>query len=102
MNAGHEIYQIKKVTSKLPKWFNNRNLICSQILMNYLRLEEKYSTVEYQDLAEKCKHIETFKSNFDQMKNFGEKNHGKIFELYDKHIKLWKPLEKEVYFHYAN
>ena len=100
MKTEIEIYQINKVTTKLSKWFNNKNMICSQILINYLKLEEKYDSVDYDVLAEKCKNIKTFQSNFDQMKNFGEKNHGKIFEILDSKIKLWKPVKNEVYIEY--
>ncbi|OEJ98625.1 hypothetical protein A8C32_05350 [Flavivirga aquatica] len=102
MSDGNEIYQINKVVSKLPRWFKNGHRINSQILLNYLKLEEEYETVKYEHLAEKCKHLRTFKTNFDQMKNFGEKNHGKIFEVIDTNITLWKPLKKEIYLHYKN
>tara|TARA_R110002050_G_scaffold264951_3_gene405926 strand:- start:284 stop:1489 length:1206 start_codon:yes stop_codon:yes gene_type:complete len=102
MSDGNEIYQINKVVSKLPKWFKNGHRINSQILINYLKLEEEYETVEYEHLAEKCKHLRTFKTNFDQMKNFGEKNHGKIFEVSHTNITIWKPLKKEIYLHYNN
>jgi hypothetical protein len=100
MKTENEIYQINKVTPKLSKWFKNQNMICSQILINYLKLEEKFTLVEYYVLAEKCKNLKTFKSNFDQMKNFGEKNHGKVFEKFDSKIKLWKPVENDVYIEY--
>jgi len=102
MNDGNETYQINKVVSKLPKWFKNGHRISSQILINYLKIEEEYETVEYEHLAKKCKHLRTFKTNFDQMKNFGEKNHGKIFEVSEGIITLWKPLKKEIYLHYTN
>ena len=101
MNNESEIYQINKIVPKLSKWFNNKNLICSQILISYLILEEKNTKVEYQDIAEKCKHLKTFKSNFDQMKNLGEKNHGKVFDVQSGIVKLWKPVEKDVYFEYS-
>jgi hypothetical protein len=102
MDGENEIYQINKVVSKLPRWFKNGNRINSQILINYLKLAEEYETVEYEHLAEKCNHIKTFKTNFAQMKNFGEKNHGKIFEVSDGVVTIWKPLKKEIYLHYAD
>lgn len=101
MNSGKEIYQINKVVPKLSKWFNNRTLICSQILINYLTLEENKNNVKYYDIAEKCKNLKTFKTNFAQMKNLGEKNHGKIFEVENGIVKIWKPVEKDVYREYS-
>lgn len=100
MNSEIEIYQINKVVPKLSKWFNNRNLICSQILINYLTLEENKNIVNYYDIAEKCKNLKTFKTNFAQMKNLGEKNHGKIFDVENGIVKIWKPVEKDVYREY--
>ena len=100
MNTENEIYQINKVTPKLSKWFRNENMICSQILINYLSLAENNNSVEYDILAEKCKNLRTFKSNFDQMKNLGEKNHGKVFDVFNLKIKLWKPVENDVYREY--
>ena len=97
MNSEIEIYQINKVVPKLSKWFNNDKLICSQILINYLNLEEKVGSVNYYDLADKCKKLKTFKTNFAQMKNLGEKNHGKIFDVNKDKIQLWKPIEKDIY-----
>ena len=96
----NEIYQINKVIPKLSKWFRNENMICSQILINYLSLAENNDCVEYDILAEKCKNIKTFKSNFEQMKNFGEKNHGKVFDILGSVIKLWKPVENDIYREY--
>jgi len=63
-------------------------------------LEKKYVTVEYETVAENCRNIKTFKTNFAQMKNFGEKNHGKIFDVFNSKITLWKPIEKDVYREY--
>lgn len=98
MNSEIEIYQINKVVPKLSKWFNNKNLIYSQILINYLILEENNNIVNYYDTAETCKNLKTFKTSFAQMKNLGEKNHGKIFDVENGILKIWKPVEKDVLF----
>ena len=100
MISENEIYQINKVTPKLAKWFRNENMICSQILINYLSLAENNNSVEYDILAEKCKNIRTFKSNFEQMQNFGEKNNRKVFDILGSVIKLWTPVENVIYREY--
>lgn len=88
--------EIDKVFRKLPKWFKNPNFICSRILIIFLELEKKYGSVKYDLLAEYCAGIKTFKSNFAQMKNFGEKNHGKVFEQNGSIITLWNPVKENV------
>ena len=88
--------EIDKVYRKLPKWFKNPDFICSMILIIFLELEKKYGTVNYDLLAEHCSIIKTFKSNFAQMKNFGEKNHGKVFEQNGDIITLWNPVKENV------
>lgn len=88
--------EIDKIYRKLPKWFKNPDFICSRILIIFLELEKKYGTVKYDLLAEYCSGIKTFKSNFAQMKNFGEKNHGKVFELNGQIVTLWNPVKDNV------
>tara|TARA_R110002167_G_scaffold224321_1_gene429738 strand:+ start:222 stop:545 length:324 start_codon:yes stop_codon:yes gene_type:complete len=100
MKTDREIYQINKIIPKLSRWFKNDKMICSQILINYLKLNENDGSVEYETLADTCKHLKTFKENFAQMKNFGQKNHGKIFDVIDSKITLWKPIEKDIYREY--
>lgn len=88
--------EIDKVYRKLPKWFKNPDFICSRILIIFLELEKKYGSVKYDLLADYCSGIKTFKSNFAQMKNFGEKNHGKVFEQNSSIVTLWNPVKENV------
>ncbi|MDO6819627.1 hypothetical protein [Zobellia sp. 1_MG-2023] len=88
--------EIDKVDRKLPKWFKNPDFICSRILIIFLELEKKYGSVKYDLLADYCSGMKTFKSNFAQMKNFGEKNHGKVFEQNGSIITLWNPIKEKV------
>lgn len=94
--------EIEKVKRKLPKWFNNPNYICSQILINFLELKDNSSFVEYERLAHKCNSIKTFKTNFAQMVNFGEKNHGKVFEKNNSIVTIWNPIKAELMMEYEN
>lgn len=88
--------EIDKIIRKLPKWFKNPDFICSKILIIFLELEKKYGSVEYDVLSDSCSGIKTFKSNFAQMKNFGEKNHGKVFEQNGSIVTLWNPVKEFV------
>jgi hypothetical protein len=92
--------EIEKVKRKLPKWFSNPNYICSQILITFLELEDNTNFVEYEVLAHKCGSIKTFKSNFAQMMNFGEKNHGKVFEKNNSIVTIWNPIKAELMMEY--
>lgn len=88
--------EIEKIIRKLPGWFKKPNLICSQILIIFLELENGNGSVDYETLSHKCNHIKTFKTNFPQMVNFGEKNHGKVFEKTDSIITIWNPVKENV------
>lgn len=88
--------EIDKVIRKLPKWFKKPENINTRILIIFLELEKKIGKVDYLTLAENCSGIDTFKENFAQMKNFGQKNNGKIFEQTESIIKLWNPVKDYV------
>ena len=94
-----EIYKVKR---KIPKWYQNPDFICSRILIIFLELEKKYGSVEYDLLEKYCSGIKTFKPNFAQMKNFGEKNHGKVFEQNGSLITLWNPVKENVISEFKN
>jgi hypothetical protein len=85
-----ESNEILKVKNRLPNWFKNKKQYNSRILYAYLNL---YNTdtkfVFYNDLEKESALASNFKGNFDQMKNFGIKNHGKIFEQIDDKVYLW-------------
>ncbi len=70
--------EVKKVKSKVPKWFDKKEQINSRILFAFLELQDKNNTVTFEMLREQCG-VKTFKSNFQQMSNFGKKNNAKIF-----------------------
>ncbi len=91
-NSNKKEIEISKIGKKVPTWFKNPNLICSQILLNFFHLKKENNSVSYELLENSCKNIKTFKSNFDQMKNFGEKNHGKVFEKVGSTVTLWEPI----------
>ena len=89
-----ENIEIEKVKSKVPKWFRYRqNQINSQILLSFLKLNELNNIVTIEMLEQEC-NLKTFKSNFQQMCNFSEKNNAKIFTKFETKICLWDKVEK--------
>jgi hypothetical protein len=85
-------FEVQKVTRRIPKWFRNPSQVNSTILLSYLKLLERNQKVSIQMLRNECNSMLDFNGNYNQMKNFGEKNHGKVFEEIDGHITIWEPV----------
>lgn len=88
--------EIAKIESRIPKWFNNPGQINSRILIRFVELMNDEGKVVRSALENRCKDIIRFDGNYNQMKNFGDKNHGKVFEEVDGVIELWEPVEEFV------
>lgn len=85
--------EIEKVKRKIPRWLNKPNQTNSRILikaMKYLSIEE---SVSFGAFEKECEDIDKFRGNFEQMANFGAKNHGKVFERNGDYLTLWKPVK---------
>lgn len=85
--------EIQRIQTRVPKWFNNPSQINSKILIKFLSISDigdKYVSIE--DLRSQCK-VKTFDTNFAQMKSFGERNHGKVFDVIDGKVTLWSPVK---------
>lgn len=91
-----EFCEIEKVQRKVPNWFNKPEQICSRILILFLKMSENGSKpISKKDFKEKFENLysDPFDSNYNQMKNFGVKNHAKVFSedaLGD--VRLWAPV----------
>lgn len=85
--------EVEKVIRRLPRWFRNPSQYNSTILYSFLKLAEKNQSVSLHALRSECKLLNDFDGNYNQMKNFGEKNHGKVFEEIDGNVKLWGPVK---------
>jgi len=94
-NTNENDLEFNKIQNKLPNWLRNKNQYNSKILYAFMRLYEKNEKVSYEALKNET-NIETFKSNFDQMKNFGKQNHGKIFEQRGDYVYLWENVKELV------
>lgn len=86
--------EIKKVHRKIPRWFRNPHQINSRILIAFLKLKAKKDNVSPAELRSLCSDINDFEGNYNQMKNFGEKNHAKVFEENYNSINLWSQVEE--------
>lgn len=96
-NRANEIdIEVKKVTRRVPRWFKNPSQYNSTILHAFLRLSEKHDRITPQMLRRECSALSDFDGNYNQMKNFGEKNHGKVFEEANGIITLWEPVKKDI------
>jgi hypothetical protein len=100
MNEDDKItLEINKLHNRIPLWKNNPNQINSTILRLFFELADKDNGyVEIKELK-KAFLFETnlkkdFESNFTQMHIFGNKNHGKVFEVINDKVKLWEPIAK--------
>ena len=94
MNNNSYDIEIKKVKRRVPRWFKNPSQYNSTILNCFLELSEQNSQITLQMLRNKCHVMNDFDGNYNQMKNFGEKNHGKVFEESNGIITLWEPVKE--------
>ena len=94
--------EVKKVKRRVPRWFKNPSQYNSTILNAFLELSEHHDQVTIQMLRSKCHTLSDFDGNYNQMKNFGEKNHGKVFDERDGVISLWEPVKGFILELYSN
>jgi hypothetical protein len=103
LNSTEEEKEIQKIKRKISGWVINKEQINSKILYAFINLYKKFKgNVNIYNLSVEAKEsgVSTFDGNFNQMKNFGEKNHGKIFDQRGDNVYLWKPVEKIVWDNY--
>lgn len=101
--------QIEKAKRKLPVWANNQKSMPAKILAVYYTLKKDYPKTVI-DKALLVSFFEKFNDdplacsrNFDQMKNFGDKNHAKIFDVKSNgEIIIWPPIEEFVRAYYES
>ena len=84
--------ELNKVHRRVPKWFRNPSQNNSKILLCFLELSAQEPNVTTRLLRSKCYDVKDFDGNFNQMKNFGDKNHGKVFEEKNGVVTLWEPV----------
>lgn len=88
--------EVNKVRSRLKLWAKpeRQHQYNARILNTFLRLtagKEPRSISEHL-LRTELKDIESFDSNFIQMKTIARKNHGKLFQQRGSTISIWNPV----------
>ncbi|WP_080847940.1 hypothetical protein [Cytobacillus gottheilii] len=91
-----------KARGRIPKWAKNSHQINHKIVRAFYKLERQLGYVTVADLEKKCSDIEnspdtyvkTFASNFAQMKFDGPKSHGKVFEVENDKVVIWKNIKE--------
>jgi hypothetical protein len=83
-----------RVHRKIPRWFRNLEHINSRILVAYLKLQQKRTTVTLNLLKAECEDINTFTINYNAMKRISANNHAKVFQEDEGVITLWQPVSK--------
>ncbi len=86
--------QIIKVQRRLNLWKTRQHQTNAKILNAYLRLTHQGKTfITEQDLKNEFGEPD-FETNFIQMKNIADKNHGKIFDHNGEQIEIWEPISQ--------
>lgn len=85
--------EIDKVKKRIPIWFKKKDQINSQILIKYLQNTTNSDYIEIADFKKICSKINNFDNALPQMYRISSKNHGKVFELVDNRLYLWRQVE---------
>jgi len=91
-----KIDEILKIQKRVPMWFKKPNQINTKILLAFMELLGDNNSVSYYKLETACRSMTTFKSNYNQIKIIGERNHAKVFEEAGSRITLWEPTREFV------
>lgn len=85
--------EIEKVKRRIPRWLNKPSQTNSRILIIVMEHLSKKESVSFSIIEKQCENIDKFRGNFEQMANFGVKNHGKVFERNGDTLSLWSPVK---------
>jgi hypothetical protein len=92
--ADVEKAEIDKIHKRIPEWLKKEGHINRTILITFMELLENNKFVSRRELKEKCNSlVRDFNGNFNQMSQFGKKNHGKVFDVNRDDVRLWAPVE---------
>jgi len=100
----NEDEEIKKIQRRVPKWMNNPNQYNAKILNSFMKLSHNNEFPISVSTLQKHSGLNSdiFYKNYNQMKNIGERNHGKVFEEENGNIKLWEPVAEFIINLYTN
>ncbi len=99
MNTAYE-EEIQKVRRRVLLWKRRKGQVNSRILRLFMELSENGKNGVFVDMLEDefgskyPEEISLFQGNYNQMKNFGPRNHAKVFEEdEEKTVWLWEPVK---------
>ena len=99
MNSEYED-EIQKVGRRVPLWKRRKDQVNSRILSLFMELSDNGRNGVFVDMLEDefgtkyPEEISLFQGNYNQMKNFGPRNHAKVFdEDEEKTVWLWEPVK---------
>jgi len=96
--------EIEKVMKRVPNWLSKGyKEINSVILLKFLELKKKNDSISKQKFNMECDELigrSKFPGDFNQMTNFGQRNHGKFFETINDQVYLWKPVAEFIHAEY--
>lgn len=92
-----EEQEIKKVKRRIYGWLMKNEQKNSRILYAFIKLYENNNGIVTYEKLEKETGIKRFESNFNQMKNFGPQNNGKVFEQEGIYVHFWEKVENIIW-----
>ena len=86
--------EVKKVARRLPRWGRNSEQYNTRILNAFLAFRrENRKPITQKELSATLGNPDWFYRNFNQMINFGAKNHGKVFDRNGVFVEIWEPVQ---------
>lgn len=93
LNTNASEAEQKRVRNRLKLWARRQYQINARILNAFLRLKNSgVRMITVDDLKRELPDVESFDSNFVQMKMIAKNNHGKIFEQDGAVVAIWAPV----------
>ena len=86
--------EVDKVRRRLKFWAERQHQCNARILNAFLRLTagKEPRTISEHLLRTELKDIDSFNSNFIQMKTITSNNHGKVFQQHGSTVSIWEPV----------
>lgn len=88
--------EVSKVTRRLKLWAKRPEQINTRILKAFLTLSVNSDSPISELKLKEAVGESNFETNFVQMKNIADKNHGKVFDISGDIVSIWPPVASAV------
>lgn len=95
-SASVEMSEVSKVSRRLKLWAKRPEQINARILRAFLNLSSQSASPITESQLRDAVGGGNFDTNFAQMKNISDKNHGKVFDVIADVVSIWKPVASAV------